>query len=79
MSHTPKLACTPANGITLASWEWRAALRGPSPTLLMVHVTGFHGRVKVRPEQSAEGSRTSSYLAGDAVHGRTMRHDLKRP
>ena len=45
MSHTPKLAFTSANGITLASWEWRVALRGPSPTLLMVHATGFHGRV----------------------------------
>jgi len=45
VSHTPKLEFTLCNGITLASWEWRAAQRGHGPTLLMVHATGFHGRV----------------------------------
>lgn len=29
----------------LAYAEWRADLRGQGPTLLMVHATGFHGRV----------------------------------
>jgi lipase len=45
MSHPPKLQYTLCNGITLASWEWRPALRGQAATLLLVHATGFHGRV----------------------------------
>ena len=45
MSHAPKLQHTLCNGVTLASWEWRATQRGHGPTLLMVHATGFHGRV----------------------------------
>jgi len=34
-----------ANGLTFACAEWRAALRGEQATLLLVHATGFHGRV----------------------------------
>jgi lipase len=45
MSAHPKLHHTLANGITLASFEWRAALRGTAPTLWLAHATGFHGRV----------------------------------
>jgi pimeloyl-ACP methyl ester carboxylesterase len=45
MSHQPKLHHIQANGLTLACFEWRAALRGSSPTLCMAHATGFHGRV----------------------------------
>ena len=45
MTHQPKLHHSPANGLSLASFEWRAALRGATPTLWMVHATGFHGRV----------------------------------
>ena len=41
----PTLHRTQANGISLASWEWRADLRGSAPSLLLVHATGFHGRV----------------------------------
>jgi lipase len=45
MSTQPKLHHVQANGVSLACFEWRAALRGAAPTLWMVHATGFHGRV----------------------------------
>lgn len=45
MSHQPKLHHIPVGGLSLAAFEWRAALRGSAPTLWMVHATGFHGRV----------------------------------
>jgi lipase len=32
-------------GIGLSYFEWHAALRGLAPSLLLVHATGFHGRV----------------------------------
>ena len=41
----PSLQHTLANGVDLACFEWRADLQGTTPTLLMVHATGFHGRV----------------------------------
>lgn len=41
----PRLRHLNANGLNLACWEWRAELRGHGPTLLLVHATGFHGRV----------------------------------
>ncbi len=44
-SAQPQLQHTLANGIDLASFEWRAECQGAAPTLLMVHATGFHGRV----------------------------------
>lgn len=45
MSHPPVLRRLAANGITLAAFEWRPECRGHGPTLLLVHATGFHGRV----------------------------------
>ena len=45
MSHQPKLHHLDIDGLSLACYEWRAALRGTKPTLWMVHATGFHGRV----------------------------------
>ncbi len=44
-TESPQLHRVQANGITMAYFEWRAALRGRQPTLLLVHATGFHGRV----------------------------------
>ena len=44
-SETPRLHRVPANGISMACWEWRAERRGEQPTMLLVHATGFHGRV----------------------------------
>ena len=41
----PQLHQLSSNGIQLACHAWRAAQRSGSPTLLMVHATGFHGRV----------------------------------
>jgi pimeloyl-ACP methyl ester carboxylesterase len=41
----PDLHYVDAKAMRLAFWEWRAPLRGRVPTLLMVHATGFHGRV----------------------------------
>jgi len=35
----------PANGLNFACVEWRPALRGIEASLLLVHATGFHGRV----------------------------------
>jgi len=34
-----------ANGLNFACTEWQAARRGQQATLLLVHATGFHGRV----------------------------------
>lgn len=42
---SPQLHLVQVNGIRMAYFEWRAALRGQQPTLLLVHATGFHGRV----------------------------------
>lgn len=41
----PQLHRIATNGITLACFEWRAELKGTAPALLLVHATGFHGRV----------------------------------
>jgi pimeloyl-ACP methyl ester carboxylesterase len=41
----PQLHRTPANGISMAHWEWRSESRGQGPTLWLAHATGFHGRV----------------------------------
>ncbi len=41
----PQLHEIQANGTRLAYWEWHAERRGEVPTLLLVHATGFHGRV----------------------------------
>lgn len=41
----PQLHRIAANGITVAAFEWRPELRGQGPTVLLVHATGFHGRV----------------------------------
>lgn len=45
MSHQPKLHHLDLRGLSLACFEWRAALRGTAPTLWLAHATGFHGRV----------------------------------
>jgi pimeloyl-ACP methyl ester carboxylesterase len=45
MSHQPKLHHLDLRGLSLACFEWRAALRGQAPTLWLAHATGFHGRV----------------------------------
>lgn len=42
---TPTLHRVQVNGVGLAYFEWNADLKGREPTLLMVHATGFHGRV----------------------------------
>ena len=44
-STEPTLHFAQCNGISMASFEWHAALRGQAPTLLFVHATGFHARV----------------------------------
>ena len=41
----PTLHFTDAPGVRLAHFEWHAHRRGASPTLWLVHATGFHGRV----------------------------------
>lgn len=43
--YQPALHHTTVNGLQLAHFEWHPELRGQGPTLLMVHATGFHGRV----------------------------------
>ena len=42
---SPDLQHTLANGIDQACFEWHAERKSAAPTLLMVHATGFHGRV----------------------------------
>ncbi|MEP2735717.1 MAG: alpha/beta hydrolase [Erythrobacter sp.] len=41
----PKLHMTGVGAIELATWEWNAAAKGTSPTMVFAHATGFHGRV----------------------------------
>lgn len=41
----PQLHQISSNGIQLACHEWRAPQRSASPTLVLVHATGFHGRI----------------------------------
>jgi pimeloyl-ACP methyl ester carboxylesterase len=41
----PVLHHVQVNAVSLACFEWRSTLRGQLPTLLLVHATGFHGRV----------------------------------
>jgi lipase len=41
----PKEGRVRVNGIELATWEWRPELRGRERPILLVHATGFHGRV----------------------------------
>jgi len=45
VSTQPKLHHVMANGLSLACFEWRPARRNVTPTLWLVHATGFHGRV----------------------------------
>lgn len=44
-AEAPRLHHAAVNGIAMAYWEWRPERRGQAPTLLLVHATGFHGRV----------------------------------
>ena len=74
MSTHPHLQHTQANGISQASFEWRAALRGESPTVWLVHGTGFHARV---------WDQTIAHLPGRHViateqrgHGRSQAADF---
>ena len=41
----PRLHQVDDKDLRLACHEWRPALRGSTPTVLLVHATGFHGRV----------------------------------
>lgn len=41
----PRLRHSLANGVRHAHFEWRPERRGQTPSLCMVHATGFHGRV----------------------------------
>lgn len=51
-------------GVTLAYFEWQAALRGIQPTVLLVHATGFHARV---------WDQVVAYLPGRHVIGMEQR------
>jgi lipase len=42
----PRLRHSLANGVSHAHFEWRPERRGQAPSLCMVHVTFFHGRVR---------------------------------
>jgi lipase len=82
MSDQPKLHHTLANGVSLASFEWRAAQRGHGPTLWLVHATGFHGRVwdevvhrlpgrhVITPEQRGHGRSQAADFASWEDFGR---------
>ena len=81
---SPTLHRLPVNGITLASWEWRPQLRGQQPTLLLVHATGFHGRVwdqvvrhlpdrhVIAVEQRCHGRSDATLFANWDVFGRDL-------
>lgn len=78
----PTLHRVQANGISLAYWEWHPELRGREPTLLMVHATGFHGRVWdpviqrlparhiIALEQRGHGRSQTTEITGWPVFGR---------
>ena len=80
----PVLHRVKANGIELAYFEWRAGLRGTDPTLLMVHATGFHGRVwdqiiarfpnrhVIALEQRGHGRSETTAIDGWNIFGRDL-------
>jgi lipase len=72
MSHQPKLHHVAANGLSLACFEWRAALRGQTPTLWMVHATGFHGRAWDRVIHRLPAHHV--FAPDQRGHGRSERH-----
>ncbi len=83
-THTPELRFVEANGISMACFEWRAQLRGSTPSLLLVHATGFHARVWDRViahlpawhiiavEQRAHGRSTQTEITQWATLGRDL-------
>lgn len=74
MSHQPKLHHIPVDGLSLAGFEWRAALRGSAPTLWMVHATGFHGRVWDQVIHHLPGRHV--YAVEQRGHGRSGGSDF---
>ncbi len=80
----PVLQYVQANGISLAYFEWDAHLRGIEPTLLVVHATGFHGRVwdqvlahfpnrhVIALEQRGHGRSEYAEFDGWAIFGRDL-------
>ena len=71
---TPQLHRVPVNGITMAYFEWRAALRGLQPTLLLVHATGFHARVWDQVIHHLPGRHV--FAAEQRGHGRSQAADF---
>lgn len=74
MSHQPKLHHIPVDGLSLAGFEWRAALRGSAPTLWMAHATGFHGRVWDQVIHHLPGRHV--YAVEQRGHGRSGGSDF---
>lgn len=80
----PVLHFVKANGISLAYFEWSGHLRGVEPSLLMVHATGFHGRVwdqviahfpnrhVIALEQRSHGRSEDAKFEGWAIFGRDL-------
>lgn len=80
----PVLHDVKANDISLAYFEWGAHLRGVDATLLMVHATGFHGRVwdqvvahfpnrhVIALEQRGHGRSENAQFEGWAIFGRDL-------
>jgi lipase len=80
----PHLHHVKANGISLAYFEWGAHLRGIEATLVMVHATGFHGRVwdqivahfpdrhVIALEQRGHGRSENAQFEGWAIFGRDL-------
>lgn len=81
---TPVLHRIDADGLGMACFEWRPALRGRAPTVLMVHATGFHGRVwdqtiahlpdwhVLAIEQRGHGRSDKTEISGWAPFGRDL-------
>ena len=80
----PHVHTVSANGISLTCHEWRRELRGRTPTLFMVHATGFHARVwdqtiarlpawhVIAVDQRGHGRSEKTEITGWAPFGRDL-------
>jgi len=83
-SPIPHLHTVQVHDIAMACHEWRPELRGRTPTLFMVHATGFHARVWdqtirrlpawhiIAVDQRGHGRSGKSEITGWAPFGRDL-------
>lgn len=72
--HEPQLHRLAANGVEQAFFEWRPERRRHGPSVLLVHATGFHGRVWDQVVQRLPGRHVLA--VEQRGHGRSERVDF---